>query len=179
MRRGLLLLGALILAGCGFQLRTWDLQDAFSSAYVRTDEYGSFARDLRRALTQAGVELVEEAEDAEVVVRVLSLERTQRSISVTGQARAAEYEVGLTLRYAATRKNDAGMPVEMLAPQTIRGERVYRVDRDNLIGSSAERTLLEDEIKNDLIGQILRVLNTVASQVTNGADQTPMKADER
>lgn len=152
----------LVLSACGFHLRTWDLDSAITSAYVHGETYGTFVRDLQRALTQAGVSAAEDAQSAEVVIHLLDEEREQRSVSVTGLARAAEYELTLGVRYQAVRK----LPSEdvaqaLIEPRWVRIERIYQVDRDNIVGSSSERALLEQEMKNELIGQIIRALNTV------------------
>ncbi len=158
LRIAFLILPALVLTGgCGFQLRTWDLGTSVESFYVRDASNNPLASPLRRALRQAGVEEAGSASDAEVVVVLLNAQRGRRSVSVTDQARAAEYEITLGVQYRVL----DGQSQELIASRWVRGTRVFRVDRDNIVGTSEEQALLEREIQNDLIQQIVRALNTV------------------
>ena len=145
----------LLLTGCGFHLRTWDLDANISSARVTAEGRNALEEPLRRNLRSSGVELVEE--DAHVTIALLSEQRSRRSISVTDQARAAEYETSLGIQYEI-RGGDGRV---LLAPRWIRALRVYRVDRDNIVGSSEEQALLEREMVSDLVQQLMRSLDAV------------------
>ncbi|MCZ0945185.1 MAG: hypothetical protein OXJ53_19200, partial [Gammaproteobacteria bacterium] len=62
----------------------------------------------------------------------------------------------------------------LINPAWIRASRTFRIDRDNLAGSSEEEALIEQELKSALSQQILRSLNAVAatlSGVESDADQ--------
>ncbi|MFP6835378.1 MAG: LPS assembly lipoprotein LptE, partial [Pseudomonadales bacterium] len=76
----------------------------------------------------------------------------------TKQARAAEYEMNLGVQYRVL----DGAGNELVGPRWARSVRVFRVDRGNIVGNSEEQALLEQEMRNDLIQQIVRTLNTVA-----------------
>jgi LPS-assembly lipoprotein len=147
---------SLLLGGCGFHLRTWDLEGNVESARVIANARNPLAEPLARALRSAGVELVEGGE-ADVVIELLADRRGRRSVSVTDQARAAEYETSLQVQYAV--RDGAG--AMLMQPRWVAARRVYRVDRDNLVGSSQEQALLEREMVNDLVEQVLRGINTV------------------
>ncbi|MEZ5559444.1 MAG: LPS assembly lipoprotein LptE [Pseudomonadales bacterium] len=155
----LLLVG--VLGGCGFHLRTWDLEAEFESAYVKAPSRNTFAEPLRRALRQAGVAEAADPGSAAVVVELLDERRERRSVSVSDKARTAEYEMSMALLFRVL--NGAG--TELVAPQWVERERVYRVDRDNLVGSSEEQSLLQREMQSDLVQQVVRTLNGVASRV--------------
>lgn len=169
-----LLLPLLLLASaCGFHLRTWDVGTTVQSAWVSADPRNPMERPLERALRQAGVAQAPSPEAAEVVVELLDSRRDRRSITVSGQARAAEYETILGVRYRVT----DGQGNVLVPEQWLERERVFRVDRDNIVGSSEEQALLEREMQNDLVQQILRTLNAVtANEGTDeqaDADQAP------
>ena len=152
--------------GCGFHLRTWDLATSMESFYVEAERTNLIAGPLRSALLQAGVAEAQNATAAEVVVALLNAQRDRRSVSVTGQARVAEYEMTLGVQYQVF----DGAGTELVAPRWARAARVYRVDRDNIVGSSEEQALLEGEMRNDLIQQIVRPLNAVSGATSGGAN---------
>ncbi len=145
--------------GCGFHLRSWDVGSSIDSVHVAANARNPMQAPLQRALQQAGVTLVDRAGDASVVVELLDSRQERRSISVSGQARAAEYESTLGVRF---RIADAAGG-ELVPAQWLERVRVFRVDRDNLVGSSEEQALLEREMRSDLVQQILRTLNAVAA----------------
>jgi LPS-assembly lipoprotein len=160
----MLLVAAVSLAGCGFHLRTYDMATSVESFYVQAPVTNLLGDPLRNALRQAGVTESASAADAEVVIELLNSQRQRRSISVTGQARAAEYEMNLGVMYQVV----DGAGAELVAPRWARSVRVYRVDRDNIMGSSEEQALLESEMRNDLIQQIVRALNAVSGATGAG-----------
>lgn len=155
---GLLLLAAVAAPGCGFQLRSWDVGSSIEAARVSASARNPMQAPLERALQQAGVRLVEATGDATVVIELLDARQARRSISVSGRGRAAEYESTLGVRYRVTDATGN----ELIPAQWLERVRVFRVDRDNLVGSSEEQALLEREMRSDLVQQILRALNAVA-----------------
>ena len=157
-RRVCVWLVALAVAGCGFQLRTWDLTETFATASIEAHRGVDLDLDLARALESAGVRVVDSG--ADVVVRLSSQRDDWRSVSVTRGARTAEYELALQVTFAVTDANGS----ELAAERVIRSERVARLDRDNLVGSSEERALLATEVRNDLVGRMVRTLSTLSKR---------------
>ena len=151
-----------LFAGCGFHLRSWELDSAVSSAYVKAGRNHFAAEPLRRGLQQAGVTLVPLAEDAEIVVELVDQRRTRRSVAVTNQARVAEYETNIAVRYKIS--NATGKPV--LTARWVQATRIFRVDAQNIVGSSEEQALLEREMINDLVQQIIRSLDAATREAT-------------
>ena len=161
----LLLLAAVLagVAGCGFQLRSYNFAGSVDSFAVTGKSRLAISQELRRGLSQAGVNEVS-AEDAAIKVEILEQRRDRRSVSVAGSARAAEYETSLAVRYRIL-----GAGSEELAPATwIERQRVYRIDRDNIVGSSEEQALLEAELMQDMVGQIIRAMEAVSRNANAG-----------
>jgi len=161
VRRLSLLVIVLLLTGCGFQLRTFDLNTSVSSVHVSTNGSNFAAEPLRRGLQQAGVELVPVRDEAQIAVALLNQRRDRRSVSVTDQAQAAEYELDLAVQYSV-QKPDGGILIE---PRWVETTRIYRVDRVNLVGTSEEQALLEREMINDLVQQIVRALDAATQEL--------------
>lgn len=145
----------LALTGCGFHLRGYDLPSSVNAVRIETSGRNLLAEPLRRALRDAGVST--DADSPDAVIQLLADERDRRGAAVTGNARVAEYQLLLRVRY---RLSDAAGQ-ELLPARWVRTERIYRLDRENLVGSSEEQTLLESEMRTDLVQQILRTLSAV------------------
>lgn len=152
-----------LLAGCGFHLRGWDLAANVGSAAVISADRVDISRDLEAALRQSGVELVAIDESPDVTIEILNESVSRRSASVSGQARVAEYELTSLVAYRIQGDNGPLLPRSQA-----RAERSFRLDRDNIVGSSEEQALLEREMRRDLIEQILRSLNRVTEQAAAG-----------
>jgi LPS-assembly lipoprotein len=159
LRYLLVALVALALVGCGFQLRGTDLRSSVARVYVDAAPRHGFETPMRLALERAGVEVLELPAADGLVVDLIDERRDRRSISVSETAVAAEYEVIVGVRYGV--RDGAGR--QLIEPQWLARERVYRVDRDNILGSSEERALLEREMQSELIQQIIRSLDALAS----------------
>ena len=153
------LLITVISSACGYHLRSWDLEGNVESARITSNLRNPLAEPLGRALRGAGVEVVESGE-ADVVVELLADRKNRRSISVTDQARAAEYETTLSVQYAVRDKDGN----TLAAPSWVRASRTYEVDRNNLVGSSEEQSLLEREMVTDLVQQLIRGINAVVRE---------------
>ena len=151
-------LALLLVGGCGFHLRTYDLQGSVATASVTGSNRNPLTEPLKRALRGAGVTVVDSAQDADLRIDLLNERSSRRSVSVTSQARAAEYETTLAIQYAVR----SGSEQMLIEPRWVQTSRVFQVDRDNLVGASEEQSLLEREMVNDLIGQVIRSLNAAS-----------------
>ena len=148
----------LLAAGCGFQLRSWDFSDSDLSVHVQADALSRMAAPLRDALRQAGALASASANDADLVVQLVNESRNRRVASLTARSRAAEYELTLGVQFGIRAGERS-----LIKPAWIRASRTFRIDRDNLAGSSEEEALIEQELKSALAQQILRSLNAVSA----------------
>ena len=152
-----------LVAGCGFQLRSWDLTSAFESAHIVADSSVMIDAELRRALGQAGLALVDEGSAADAVIRLSDQRELRRGISTTGGARTAEYELTLSLAFAA----HAGDGGELVPERRISAQQTFRLDQNNPAATREEQILITLELVNELVQQIMLSLSAVAR-----ADQT-------
>ncbi|MFU8814514.1 MAG: LPS assembly lipoprotein LptE [Pseudomonadales bacterium] len=157
LRAMALVVVAAAVGACGFQLRGWDMAAAIDSAYVTSDMHNPLEAPLRQGLRQANVREAATPAEAQVVVRLMDSRSERRSITVSEQARAAEYETILSVLYEVTDPEGR----QLVAPQWLERARVFRVDRDNVVGTREEQALLEGEMQNDLVQQIIRSINAV------------------
>ena len=149
---------ALLAAGCGFQLRSWDFSDSDLSIHVQAERMSQMAAPLRDALRQAGAPVSASAEDADLVVQIVNESRNRRVASLTAGARAAEFELTLGVQFGIRAGERS-----LANPAWIRASRTFGIDRDNLAGSSEEEALIDQELRSALSQQILRSLNAVSA----------------
>jgi LPS-assembly lipoprotein len=157
---------ACMLAGCGFHLRSYNVDASFDSFFVAGTERSAFASELRQTLKNAGVSEAASRSDASVVIEILDERNLQRAASTTGNARVAEYELDVGV-YASILDGSGKVLAE---PQWISRVRVYRIDRDNLTGNSQEQALIQRELRADVSQALLRTVNAVARGATKTAD---------
>ncbi len=145
-----------MLVGCGFHLRNYGLEGSFESFAITGKTRFQVVSPLRQSLQQLGIP--ETAPDqAAVVVDILDQRSERHSVSTSGQARAAEYEIDYAVNYQLMDR--AGT---VLAPAIwIERQRVYRIDRGNIVGSNQEQRLVQQEIVQDVVGQIVRAMDLV------------------
>ena len=164
-RRAALLLALAPLAGCGFQLRRWELGAAFKTVHVASGRGVDLHRELAPALAQAGLRALPSAAGADLVIKLSRQRQDRRSGAIVG-GRAAEAELGLEIAFAVSNADG-----KVLVPERVlNAERRASVDRDNLVGSSAEQALLRQEMRDDLVAQMLRALGVLAEAKAD-ADQ--------
>jgi LPS-assembly lipoprotein len=161
--RILFLLAASALAGCGFELRgARGAVLAPELAALRVTAAGALSHppvliEVREALrTHGGVRVVEEAGTPTLTL----LEETIESelLATDGSGRATDHLLNYRLSFALS---DAGGR-EWLAPQAIRLQREFRLDRLNVLAKDREEDLLRREMRRDAVEQLLRRLAAFA-----------------
>ena len=165
MKPLLSMVGLLLLTGCGFQLRSWDLASAYRIAHIESDVDSSIERDLRGAFESAGLAVVEEGE-ADLYLTIEREDFEQRSGMYTGDGRVAGYQLRLRVAYQAN--NASGK--SLVSSRTLLEERSFPLNRANVLGSDAEKRLLMQEMRDDIVERIVRTLALVADQAVKPPD---------
>ena len=165
MKPLLSMVSLLLLTGCGFQLRSWDLASAYRIAHIESDVDSSIERDLRGAFESAGLAVVEEGE-ADLYLTIEREDFEQRSGMYTGDGRVAGYQLRLRVAYQAN--NAIGK--SLVSSRTLLEERSFPLNRANVLGSDAEKRLLMQEMRDDIVERIVRTLALVADQAVKPLD---------
>ena len=165
MKPLLSMVGLLLLTGCGFQLRSWDLASAYRIAHIESDVDSSIERDLRGAFESVGLAVVEEGE-ADLYLTIEREDFEQRSGMYTGDGRVAGYQLRLRVAYQAN--NAIGK--SLVSSRTLLEERSFPLNRANVLGSDAEKRLLMQEMRDDIVERIVRTLALVADQAVKPLD---------
>ena len=165
MKPLLSMVALLLLTGCGFQLRSWDLASGYRIAHIESDVDSSIERDLRGAFESAGLAVVEEGE-ADLYLTIEREDFEQRSGMYTGDGRVAGYQLRLRVAYQANNANGKSL----VSSRTLLEERSFPLNRANVVGSDAEKRLLMQEMRDDIVERIVRTLALAADQAVKPPD---------
>ena len=167
LRASSLILISLTLANCGFALRGSDGSTLSpETVYVRSaQENGPLAQALQTSLVNAQMQLVDTAPQAHYIVSIGQEEFNTTTATVNGRARAAQYTLRLSVELALDMQAQNLLPTERLMV-----ERSYFEDTANIAGSTREADILHNEMRQELVNQILNRLRVVTAAQSAGAD---------
>jgi len=162
-----LILFSVLIASCGFHLRgSQDLSAVLSEVQIQgISKHSELGRELRRALTAAKVNVLDESET------LLSITRdsfSKRVLSLDSAGRANQYELSYQLSFSLVKKvltenkesEDKQVLVDLIPVQTITEKREYLFDADaNVILAKAdEETRLNNDMRQAAMLQLVRRL---------------------
>ena len=153
MRTLFALLLALVLSGCGFQLRgTADLP--FNTLYM-PGATGGIALDLKRNI-QSGTRttVVDDAKKAEAVLDFTQEYREKVILSLAATGRVREYQ----LRYRVGFRVHDGKGGEFLPASTVQLTREVTFNDTDVLAKETEEQLLYRDMQFDMVQQIMRRL---------------------
>jgi len=154
-------LAALFLfSSCGFALRGSAPDDAQAgTVFFDAAEPGSaFAQTLRDALIAANVPMSTSASDDTYHLQIGPESMISRPGSVNSRARAAQYDVELSVEILLEYQGSV-----TFGPQRVATQRSYYEDLSTISGSNEEVALLQQEMRHDLAQQLLRRLRAATS----------------
>ena len=155
-----LTLAALLLTACGFHLRG-QANMPFKTLYLNAENPGTlFVADLRRSLEANRVQLVNSAEQADVVLHIVSEIADKQILSLGGGGRVNEFRLiyRVSLRAYDLKQQDWIPAAEMEL------RRDYRYDDTQVLAKEAEEALLVNSMRGDMVQQILRRLSRAKPQ---------------
>lgn len=159
----IVLLASLLLPACGFSLRGSErLTGGLPVLALNLQQpAGELAVLLQRRLLSAGVELVATSAADTGATPVLSVAAEQlvtRPVTVNPRARAAQYEVLLSVTVSV-----ADSDREILAPVTLTVEKLFFENIETISGNLEEMQVIQAEMRRELIDQIMRRLEAAGS----------------
>lgn len=154
MRRLLVGLLVLALAGCGFQLRR-DLVLPPELATLRieaAEPRSELVRGLEQALRRSGATLAAAEASGAARLRLSDTTMRQRPLSVGGTGRVQEFALVYSTRIELI---DAAGAVR-LPEQEVALERVYSFDTADALGSPGEEEVVRAELEREMVAALLR-----------------------
>lgn len=164
-----LLLGAAVVAGCGFHLQGAVRlpEGSRKVCMVTADELSPFAVELRRALAASGAQLMPSTAGADTVIRVLRDRVDRRVLSVSARNTPREFEIIYVLEYAI---DQAGK--ELWPAQELELRRNFSFEESQLLAKDREEEILRQAMARDLADLVLRRLESTP-RVKNKSAPTP------
>lgn len=157
---------SLALSGCGFHLRgtgvdNVQLEELQLSA---RNSYGQLYRNIRQALQIDGVEITQ---TAPYHLQLLEEREDKTAVSYTSRATPAEFELETNLTFQISDERGRAL----VGPATLKSQRLFVNDSDNLTGTSEEEDLLRREMRNDLTRQLLFRLSSLSESKLSAREQ--------
>ena len=152
--KALSFLVALLLAGCGFQLRgTADVP--FQTVHV-AGATGGIALDLKRQI-QAGTsaKVLDDPREADAILLFTQEVREKEILSLTGTGRVREFR----LNYRVGFRLHDGKGGEYLPQSTVVLTRDVTFNDAEVLAKEAEEALLFRDMQTDMVQQIMRRLS--------------------
>lgn len=164
------LLGALLMSGCGFQLRgTLQLDNALSPLAITGLPQGNeLVVDLRRRVAAQNLQLTEDLTAAHTVI-ILADEHIDRVVTAVGpDGRAREYRALYTLNFRATRDNGTRLETQKLSLY-----RDFAFAPGQVLAAGNEEALLQKEMQHEAAYTILRALEALGGRAAATRETAP------
>lgn len=155
LRMFALLLITALLGACGFHLRG-HAGMPFDTLYLNAANPGTpLIADLRRSLTANDVVLVNNAEEAAVILSIESEVLDKQILSLSGSGRVSEYQLyyRVSLRAYDNQRQD-WIPAEVMEIR-----RDFSYDDTDILAKEQEETMLVQSMRTDMTQQIIRRLS--------------------
>jgi LPS-assembly lipoprotein len=153
MRAALAVIAAVLVAGCGFQLRG-SSSLPFETIYVPGSS-GGVALDLKRAIESSSkTRVVDTPKDAQAVFQLIGATQEKEILSLTGAGRVREYRLHYRVSY---RVHDA-KGRDLIPSTTLTQTRDVTFNDSAVLAKESEDQLLYRDMQTDMVQQILRQL---------------------
>lgn len=149
--------GALALAGCGFELRRPPALGFKSIAFAGFAPRSSLAEELKRALVRGNVDVLDKPNEAQVLLKALTDERSKSVVASTSAAQVREFTLWLKFGFSAA--TPAGR--ELVAPAELLLSRDLSYSEAFALAKQREEDDLYREMQSDVVLQVIRRLAAV------------------
>jgi LPS-assembly lipoprotein len=150
-----MLLIAMTLSACGFQLRG-QAAIPFQTVHVEAPGFSAFANDLERAIrTGSKTRIVENRDQAEAVVQIVGESQEKLILSLSSSGTVSEFDLRYRVAYRLTDRAGA----DLASPGEIVLRRIMTYDDTEVLAKEWEERLLFRDMKTDAVGQMLRRLS--------------------
>ena len=149
---------AAVVAGCGFHLQGHSpLPAALKTPYLEVqDRQSDFTQSLRHALISNGAQLADRREQASAVVSIVKENFLKRTLVISPNNQAAEYEITYVITFAVSTGDK-----QLLQPQELTATRSYSFDERLLLAKGHEEDQLRADMARDLADRAMRLMSNL------------------
>ena len=154
----------LLLAGCGFHLRgEMVLSPVLTAPYVNAAD-AEFKADLTKALNRSGIMAVNDPDNASAIIDLVSVKYDRQVLSINSRGQATGYI--LTYEVLCRFVDRAGRV--LTSPARLKLSRTLEYQSTQVLQKKQEEDALRARMRDDLVQQILRRLNSVSQALPGG-----------
>ena len=154
------------LTSCGYSLRTNQLiEGSLDTIHLTFSQPNSeFSRILRRNLELADVQVINSIESHQAnsnlthELLIGGEEISTRPITINSRARAAQYEMRLSIELTL-RVNETFL----IESEALFVDRIYFEDIENITGNQEEIRIITSEMRQNLVSQVMRRLESAVN----------------
>ena len=147
-----------VLAGCGFHLRgEMVLSPILSAPYVNAAN-AEFKEDLTKVLNRRGIRAVNDPEIASAIIDLVSVKFDRQVLSINSRGQATGYI--LTYQVLCRFVDRTGRV--LASPARLKLSRTLEYQSTQVLPKKQEEDALRARMREDLVQQILRRLNSVS-----------------
>ena len=153
-----------LLAGCGFHLRgEMVLSPILTAPYVNTAD-AEFKEDLTKVLNRSGIRVVNDADNASAIIDLVSVKYDRQVLSINSRGQATGYI--LTYEVFCQFVDRTGRV--LTSPARLKISRTLEYQSTQVLPKKQEEDALRARMREDLVQQILRRLNSVSQAPPGG-----------
>ncbi len=157
MKKLLVLIMAVLIAGCGYHLRgAFDLPSGLKKVYLQGGS-AQLREQFNKTLEGSSGQLVNSAGAANIRVRVFDNDIKQRGVSLSAGGRSNEFELYYRVEYEL---RDAANKV-LVAREPLEIRREYFNDQQDIIAKDNEEGVIRNEIYQQAVRGILNRMRAV------------------
>ena len=154
----------LLLAGCGFHLRgEMVLSPVLTAPYVNAAD-AEFKADLTKVLNRSGIMAVNDPDNASAIIDLVSVKYDRQVLSINSRGQATSYI--LTYEVLCRFVDRAGRV--LTSPARLKLSRTLEYQSTQVLQKKQEEDALRARMRDDLVQQILRRLNSVSQAPPGG-----------
>lgn len=145
------------LAGCGFRMRG-SFDAPFKTLYLQMDDNSRIGAQIIRLL-QAGssVKLVQSPNDAEAILELIKVSRSNNVLSYNDAGRAREYELTLSLTFRVSSPDG----FDYMDATRLTTTRDMTYTETEFLSRDTEREFLYKDMEQDLLVQLVRLIEAI------------------
>jgi LPS-assembly lipoprotein len=157
----LLVVAAISLASCGFQLRG-EPEVGIKKLFISAVGASAVQADIRRALASGPTRIVTTAAESQAHLHILQEAREKTVYTITGTGGVYEFQLRLIVRYELL---VPGREEPVIEPVEVETRRIITYSATAPTAKEAEEQLLYKDMQLDLARQILRHIAAVKREL--------------